>query len=147
MTPIKPTDKKIYIKDHFHTPVKDGSYYVVPSVRPSACPSVRSPLMGTYWVGYLLLSTCSLFRICIHRTTQLILICSWIFCLLLGRNLLWEKPNKNTTVRMSVCPSVNFSCPRHNSDTVQYIFMKLGTNITHHQMIGKEQEPRLHLHF
>ena len=64
------------------------------SVRPSVCPS---PLMGTYWVGYLL-STCSLFRIGVHRTTQLILTYCWVFCLLLGRNFVWEKPNKNTTV-------------------------------------------------
>ena len=28
-----------------------------------------------------------------------------------------------------VDPSVNFSCLLHNSDTVQDIFMKLGTNI------------------
>ena len=60
--------------------------------RPCVCPSVcPSPLMGTYWVGYLL-STCSLFHIGVHRTTQLILICCWVFCLLLGRNFVWEKP-------------------------------------------------------
>ena len=41
-------------------------------------------------------------------------------------------------VRPSVCQSVNFSCPLHNSDTVQDIFMKLGTNINHHQMMYRE---------
>ena len=73
------------------------------------CLSIRlcsSPLMSTYWVGYLL-STCSLFRIGVHRTTHLILTYCWVFCLLLSRNLLWEKPNKNITVRTSVCPSVS----------------------------------------
>ena len=37
--------------------------------------------MGTYWVGYLF-SACSLFHIGVHRTTQLILIYCWVFCLL-----------------------------------------------------------------
>ena len=54
--------------------------------------------------------------------------------------------------RIMSCPpsvrlSVNFSCPLHNSDTVQDIFMKLGTNINHHQTMCGEQEPTLHLHF
>ena len=53
-------------KFSFYTPVKDGSFYVVPSVRPSV----------------------------------------WM--------------------------SVNFSFLLHNSDTVQDIFMKLGTNMNHH---------------
>ena len=39
----------------------------------------------------------------------------------------------------SVCPSVNFSCPFHNSDTVQDIFMKLGTNINHHQTMCRNK--------
>ena len=47
----------------------------------------------------------------------------------------------------SVCPSVNFSCPLRNCNTIQGIFMKLGTNVNHHQMMCKEQEPKLHLHF
>ena len=43
------------------------------------------------------------------------------------------------SVRLSVRPlSVNFSCPLHNSDTVQDIFMKLGTNINHHQTMCRE---------
>ena len=46
-----------------------------------------------------------------------------------------------------VRPSVNFPCPLHNSDSVQDIFMKLGTNINHHQTMCREQEPTLHLHF
>ena len=46
----------------------------------------------------------------------------------------------------SVRPSVNFSCSLHNSDTVQDIVMKLGTNINH-QTMCREQEPTLHLHF
>ena len=54
-------------------------------------------------------------------------------------------------LRPSVClfvhPSVNFSCPLHNSDTVQDTFMKLGTNINHYQTMCREQEPTLHLHF
>ena len=66
---------KMHIKILF-TPVEDGSYYVVPSVIPSLCLSVR--------------------------------------------------------------PSVNFSCPLHNSDTVQGIFMILGTNINHHQTRCRE---------
>ena len=109
---------------------------------PNFCVSVRpSPLMGTYWVGYLL-STCSLFRIGVHRTTQLILTYCWVFCLLLGRNFVWEKPNKNITLRMSVCPSVRpsvrpsaveHSCPVHNFDTVRDNFTKLGTNVKHDQ--------------
>ena len=69
----------------FYTPVEDGSYYVVPSVRPDVC--------------------------------------------------------------LSICPSVNFSCPLHKSVTVQDIFMKLGKNINHHQTMCREQEPTLHLHF
>ena len=56
-------------------------------------------------------------------------------------------PSVRLSVRMSVCPFVNFSCPLHNSDTVQDIFMKLGTNINHHQSMCREQEPTLHLHF
>ena len=48
---------------------------------------------------------------------------------------------------MSVCLSVNFSCPLNNSDTVQDIFMKLGININHHQMMCREQERTHHLHF
>ena len=44
-------------------------------------------------------------------------------------------------VRPSICPTVNFSCLLRNSDTVQDIFMKLGTNINHHQRICREQEP------
>ena len=32
-------------------------------------------------------------------------------------------------------------------DTVQDIFMKLGTNVNHHQTMCWEQEPTLHLHF
>ena len=51
------------------------------------------------------------------------------------------------SVHLCVCPSVNFSCSLHNSDTVQDIFMKLGTNINHHQMMCREQESTLHLHF
>ena len=50
-------------------------------------------------------------------------------------------------VRLSVRPTVNFSCPLHNSDTIQDIFMKLGTNINHYQTMCREQEPLLHLHF
>ena len=48
---------------------------------------------------------------------------------------------------LSVCASVNFLCLLHNSDTVQDIFLKLGTNINHHQTMCREQEPTLHLHF
>ena len=64
------------------------------------------------------------------------------------------RPSK--TSRIMSCPlsirpsfrlSVYFSCPLHNSDTVQDIFMKLGTNINHHQTMCREQEPTLHLHF
>ena len=55
-------------------------------------------------------------------------------------------PSVGPSVRMSACPSFNFSCPLHTSDTVQDIFMKLSTNINHHQMCT-EQEPTLHLHF
>ena len=88
-----------------------------------------SPLMGTYWVGYLL-STCSLFRIGVHRTTQLILIYCWVFCLLLGRNFVWEKPNKNITVRTSVRPSIRqhltwVSCERNSSYSFAPIVLKL----------------------
>ena len=45
----------------------------------------------------------------------------------------------------SVCPSVDFPCPLHNSDTVQDIFMKHGTNINYHQTMYREQESTLHL--
>ena len=41
------------------------------------------------------------------------------------------------------------SCPpsvRPSTDTVQDIFMKLSTNINHHQAMCREQEPTLHLH-
>ena len=48
---------------------------------------------------------------------------------------------------LSVHLSVNFSCPLRNSDTIQDIFMKLGTNINHSQTKCREQEPTLHLHF
>ena len=51
------------------------------------------------------------------------------------------------SVRLSVGPSINFSCQLHNSVTVQDIFMKLGTNINHHQTMCGEQEPTLQLHF
>ena len=43
-------------------------------------------------------------------------------------------------LRPSVCPSINFSCTLHNSDTVKDIFMKLDTNIDHHQMTCREQK-------
>ena len=51
------------------------------------------------------------------------------------------------SLRLYGHPSVNFSCPLHNSDTVQDIFMKLDKNINHHQMMCREQELALHLHF
>ena len=51
------------------------------------------------------------------------------------------------SVRPPGCPSFNFSCPLYRSDTVQDIFIKLGTNINRHQTMCKEQEPTLHLHF
>ena len=79
------------------------------SVRPSRTSVSPSPLIGTYCVGYLL-STCSLFCIGVHRTTQLILIYYWVFCLLLGGNFVWEKPNKNITLQMSVHLSVRNTC-------------------------------------
>ena len=50
-------------------------------------------------------------------------------------------------LRPSICLSVNFLCPLHNSDTLRDIFMKLGTSINHHQMICREQESTIHLHF
>ena len=56
-------------------------------------------------------------------------------------------PALHPSVRRSICPSINFSCPLHNSDTVQDIFMKLDTNINHHQTMCREQEPELRLHF
>ena len=48
---------------------------------------------------------------------------------------------------LSIRPSGNFSCPLHNSYTVQDIFMKLGTNINRHQIMCTEQTPKLHLLF
>ena len=45
------------------------------------------------------------------------------------------------------CQSVNFPCLLHNSVTVQDIFMKLGTNMNHHQMMCREQESTLYLQF
>ena len=44
-------------------------------------------------------------------------------------------------LRPSLCLSINFSCLLHNSDTIQDIFMKLGTNVNHHQTMCREQEP------
>ena len=97
---------------HGHSRLSTMWYIIPPQVSggvlyfhvgcPCVCPS---PLMGTYWVGYLL-STCSLFRIGVHRTTQIILTYCWLFCILLGRNFVWEKTKENITVRTSVCPSV-----------------------------------------
>ena len=52
-----------------------------------------------------------------------------------------------SSVRPSICPFDNFSCPLCYSDTVKDIFMKLGTNVNHHQTMCREQEPTLHLHF
>ena len=101
------------------------------SVHPSVCPS---PLKGTYWVGYWL-STCSLFRIGVHRTTQLILTYCWVFCLLLSRNFVWENPNKNITVRPS---AVHHLCPLHNFVTIGDNFTKLGTNIKHGQTMCRD---------
>ena len=46
----------------------------------------------------------------------------------------------SSCARTSVCPSVSFSCPLHNSNTVHNIFMKLSTNINHHQRMRREQE-------
>ena len=46
-----------------------------------------------------------------------------------------------------VRPSVRPLTFRVRSITVQDIFMKLGTNINHYQMMCREQEPTLHLHF
>ena len=51
------------------------------------------------------------------------------------------------SVLLCVCLSVSFLCSLHNSDTIQDIFMKLGTNINHHQPMCREQELILHLHF
>ena len=51
------------------------------------------------------------------------------------------------SVRSYVRPSINFSCPLHNSDSVKDVFMKLGTNINHHQTMCREQEMTLHLLF
>ena len=50
-------------------------------------------------------------------------------------------------VRPSVCPSVNFSFPFHNSDTIQDIFIKRSTKVKHHQTMCRVQEPKLYLHF
>ena len=48
----------------------------------------------------------------------------------------------------SVCPSVDFSCPLHNYDTIHDIFKKLGPNVNHHQMMcSGKKKTKLHLHF
>ena len=49
--------------------------------------------------------------------------------------------NRSYYVVPSVCLSVYFLSPLHNSDTVQDIFMKLGTNINHHQTITRIDTP------
>ena len=53
------------------------------------------------------------------------------------------------SVHLSVCPSVHplTFCVHSITDTVQDIFIKLGTNINHHQTMCRKQEPTLHLHF
>ena len=61
--------------------------------------------------------------------------------------LYYVVPFVRPSVHPSVRQSVNFSCPLLNSDTVKDIFMKLGTNINHHQTMCREQESTLHLHF
>ena len=48
---------------------------------------------------------------------------------------------------MSWPPFVRPSCLLRNSDTVQDVFMKLGTNVNHYQTMCKEQEPTLYLQF
>ena len=60
--------------------------------------------------------------------------------------ILPSKTGRIISCTPSVCSSVNFSCPLHNSNTVQDIFMELGTNINHHQTMCRDQEPTLHLH-
>ena len=55
-------------------------------------------------------------------------------------------PSVRRSVRLSV-RLLTFSFPLHNSDTVQDIFMKLSTNINNHQMMCREEEPTLNLHF
>ena len=50
-------------------------------------------------------------------------------------------------LRPSICPSINFQSPLHNSDTIQDIFMKLVRNMNHHQTMCREQEPTIHLQF
>ena len=49
-------------------------------------------------------------------------------------------PSVRLSVRLSVCPSVNFSCPLHNSDTIQDTFMKPSTNVNHQQTMCREGE-------
>ena len=44
------------------------------------------------------------------------------------------------SIHTPVCPSVDFSCPLHNSDTIRDIFKKLGTNVNHHQVMCREKE-------
>ena len=57
------------------------------------------------------------------------------------------RPSVCPSSQTSVCLSVNCLCLLHNFDTVQDIFMKLSTNINHHQTMCREQEPKLHLYF
>ena len=51
------------------------------------------------------------------------------------------------SISLSLCLSVNFSCLLHNSETVQDIFMKLGTNVNQHQMMCREKVSNFHLLF
>ena len=62
-----------------------------------------------------------------------------------GRVMSWPSSVSPSVHQSVCCPSVNCSCPLHNSDTFQDIFMKLGTNVKHHQTMCRGKEPKLHL--
>ena len=114
--------------------VEDGLYYDVPSV----CPSVKfsCPLHNSDTVQDIFMkigTNINALSDNVQRIRPVIPSTFFMACPL--------------SIHLSVHPSVNFLCPLHNSDTVQDIFMKLGTNINHHQTMCREQEPQLHLYF
>ena len=63
-------------------------------------------------------------------------------CLMIGPAswFVYSRQRRVVLCRASVCPSVNFSCPLCNSDTVQDIFLKLGINVNNHQIICRKQQ-------
>ena len=146
-----------------YTPIKDGSYYVVSSVRPSVRPL-------TFRVRYITLIPFKIFSWNLVQVYIIIRQCAqnknrhytyifygiiplWIFSYEnrvcfdtvenIFMNLCTNINNHQTMCRWNYAP-LKFliwkSCQLYNFNTVENIFMKLCTNINHHQTMRGDKK-------